>query len=172
MGLIQQLHYEVKEANAVQRVTQRIAASRPGAWLFQHLYLVDRGLFRLTDGRVTVPGLLAGLPVIMLTTIGAKSGNERTCRCWVFRWMTTSRSSDRTTARSTRPDGFHNLRAHPDATVAYRMERVAVTARRATEVETERAFEAGVAIYGGYSKYRRRASQRQIEVFVLQPRRA
>jgi deazaflavin-dependent oxidoreductase (nitroreductase family) len=173
VGLIQQLHYEVKDANAVQRVTQRIAASRPGAWLFQHtLYLVDRGLFRLTDGRVTVPGLLAGLPVIMLTTIGAKSGNERTMPLLGVPLDDDLAVIGSNYGQKHTPGWVHNLRAHPDAMVAYRTESVAVTARRATEVETERAFEAGAAIYGGYSKYRQRASHRQIEVFVLQPRRA
>ena len=69
MGLISRLRYEVKDANAIQRITQKVAASGPGAWVFQRtLYPVDKWLYRRTGGRLTVPGLLAGLPVIMLTT--------------------------------------------------------------------------------------------------------
>ncbi len=65
---------------------------------------------------------------------------------------------------------MYNLRANPEATVAHGSESVEVIARSATEDETERAFEAGTAFYGGFSKYRERASHREIEVFVLEPR--
>ena len=58
MGLISELHYEVKDANAIQHVTQKVAASGPGAWVFQRtLYPIDKGLYRLTKGRLTVPGV-------------------------------------------------------------------------------------------------------------------
>ena len=78
MGVLDELDYVLKPANAAQRLTQRIAASGPGAWLFQRtLYPVDKVLYARTDGRLTVPGLMAGLPVIMLTTTGAKSGEPR-----------------------------------------------------------------------------------------------
>ncbi len=35
MGLISELHQEVKAANLLQRLTQKAAASGPGAWVFQ-----------------------------------------------------------------------------------------------------------------------------------------
>ena len=77
MGLISELHFVVIDPNAVQRVTQRVAASGPGAWAFQRtLHPIDKALYRLTQGRLTVPGLMAGLPVIMVTTTGAKTGKE------------------------------------------------------------------------------------------------
>jgi len=48
------------------------------SWFFSHtLHHVDRGLLRLSGGRVSIPGALAGLPVIRVTT-GAKTGTERT----------------------------------------------------------------------------------------------
>jgi deazaflavin-dependent oxidoreductase (nitroreductase family) len=64
----------------------------------------------------------------------------------------------------------YNLRAKPEATVAHGSKSVELTARSATTAETERAFEAGAAFYGGFPKYRARASHREIEVFVLGPR--
>jgi hypothetical protein len=58
---------------------QRVASSRAGAWLFSKtLYPVDKVLFRMTGGRLTLPSLTAGVSVIMLTTNGAKSGKTRT----------------------------------------------------------------------------------------------
>ena len=60
--------------------------------------------------------------------------------------------------------------SQPEATIAYGAESVEVTARSATEDETEQAFQAGAAFYAGFPKYRERASHREIEVFVLEPR--
>jgi F420H(2)-dependent quinone reductase len=62
-----------------QRILQVLPASRLGAWIFSYrLHHVDRPLFRLSNGRLSVPGVLTGLPVVMLKTVGAKSGRPRT----------------------------------------------------------------------------------------------
>jgi hypothetical protein len=62
------------------------------------------------------------------------------------------------------------VRAQAEATVAHGSASVEVTARPATEAETEQLFEAGAAIYGGFPSYRERASHREIAVFILEPR--
>lgn len=171
MGLISELDYEVKDANAIQRVTQKVAASGPGAWVFQRtLYPIDKGLYRLTKGRLTVPGLMAGLPVIMLTTTGAKTGKDRTMPLLGIPMDDDLAVIGSNYGQRSTPGWVYNLRAKPEATVAHGSESVEVTARSATEAETDRAFEAGAAFYGGFPKYRERASHRKIEVFVLEPR--
>lgn len=170
MGLISELDYEVKDANAIQRVTQKVAASGPGAWVFQRtMYPIDKGLYRLTKGRVTVPGLMAGLPVIMMTTTGAKTGKDRTMPLVGIPMGDDLAVIGSNFGQSSTPGWVYNLRAKPEATVQFGSESVAVTARSATTAETERAFEAGAAFYGGFPKYRERASHREIEVFVLEP---
>ena len=46
MGVLDELDYVLKPANAAQRLTQRIAASGPGAWVFQRTpYPVDKVLY-------------------------------------------------------------------------------------------------------------------------------
>lgn len=171
MGLIGELDYEVTDANAIQRAMQKVAASKPGAWVFQRtMYPVDKGLFRLTNGRLSVPGLLAGLPVIMLTTTGAKTGKERTMPLVGIPVDDDMAVIGSNYGQRSTPGWVHNLRADPEATVAHGNTSVAVTARSATPAETDRAFEAGAAFYGGFSEYRERASHRVIEVFILEPR--
>jgi deazaflavin-dependent oxidoreductase (nitroreductase family) len=171
MGLISELNYEVKEANALQRVTQRVAASGPGAWAFQRtLYPIDKQLYRLSNGRLTVPGLVAGLPVIMLTTTGAKTGKDRTMPLVGIPLGDDMAIIGSNYGQAATPGWVYNLRAKPEATVAYGSESIKVIARPATQDETEQAFEAGSAFYGGFSNYRERASHREIEVFVLEPR--
>ena len=51
MGSLHELGFEVKTANALQRMIQAVASSRPGAWLFSKtLYQPDKVLFKATGG--------------------------------------------------------------------------------------------------------------------------
>ena len=169
MGVLKELNYEVVSANALQKVTQRFASSRPGAWVFQRtLYPLDKVLYKATSGRLTVPGLMAGLPVIMLTTTGAKSGQQRTMPLLGIPLGEDMAVIGSNFGQTATPGWVYNLRSKPEATLGYQSKEVAVTARRATDEETERAFEAGSAFYGGYDKYRARADHREIEVFILE----
>ncbi len=170
MAVLDELGYEVKSASTVQRGMQKVSSSRPGAWTFQRtLYPLDKALFRWTDGRLTVPGLVAGLPVVMLTTTGAKSGAPRTMPLvgipldGELAVIGSNYGQERT------PGWVYNLEADPKATIAFRDRSVDVTARRATDDEADRAFEAAAQVYPGYAKYRDRASHRTIRVFVLEP---
>ena len=131
-------------------------SSGPGSWVFQRtLYPIDKQLYRLTKGRLTVPGLMAGLPVIILTTTGAKTGKDRTMPLVGIPMGDDMAIIGSNYGQESTPGWVYNLRAKPEATVAHGSDSVEVIARSATEAETERAFEAGTAFYGGFSKYRR-----------------
>lgn len=168
MGVLEQLGYEVKPANAVQRVVQRIVVLKPMSLLFQRtLYPIDKRLHRWTNGRVTLPGLLAGLPVVLLTTTGARTGRARTMPVLGIPVgdQLAVIGSNYGTERS--PGWAHNLAANPAATVEWRGRSVDVRARLADDDETERIFADGTSVYSGYPKYRER-TDRSIPVFVLE----
>lgn len=168
MGLLDQLEYQVNSANKLQRVTQTVASSGPGSWVFQRtLYPVDKALFKMTKGKVTVPGLLAGLPVIMLTTTGAKSGKQRTMPLVGIPMDGDLAVIGSNYGQESTPGWVHNLRKTPAAAVGYKSKSASVVARPATDAETDKAFELGAAFYGGYPKYRERAAHRKIQAFVL-----
>jgi deazaflavin-dependent oxidoreductase (nitroreductase family) len=112
---------------------------------------------------------MAGLPVIMMTTTGAKTGKDRTMPLVGIPMGDDLAVMGSNFGQSSTPGWVYNLRAKPEATVEFGSESVAVAARSATTAETERAFEAGAAFYGGFPKYRQRASHRELEVFVLEP---
>ncbi|MGB7879492.1 MAG: nitroreductase family deazaflavin-dependent oxidoreductase [Ilumatobacteraceae bacterium] len=170
MGVLDELDYVLKPANAAQRVTQRIAASRPGAWLSQRtLYPVDKVLYKRTDGRLTVASLMAGLPVIMLTTTGAKSGTPRSMPLVGIPLGNDLALIGSNYGQQRTPGWVYNLEADPSATVAYRDRSVEVTARAASDAEADEVFEIAGTFYPGYGKYRARASHRTIRVFVLEP---
>ncbi|MEM8618863.1 MAG: nitroreductase family deazaflavin-dependent oxidoreductase [Actinomycetota bacterium] len=168
MSVLDELGYEHQPANAVQRVTQRIAASGPGAWVAHRtLYPIDRWLYRRTDGKTTLAEITAGLPVILLTTTGAKSGQPRAMPLVGIPLDGEMAIIGSNYGQERTPGWVYNLEADPSASVGYRDRTVAVVARRADDDTADRVFEAGAAFYPGYAKYRGRASHRTIRVFVL-----
>jgi hypothetical protein len=67
-----------REANPFQRFMRWSAATAPVSWLYVRvLHHIDRLIYRLTRGRHTFVNWVSGLPVVMLTTTGAKTGQER-----------------------------------------------------------------------------------------------
>jgi len=67
------------------------------------------------------------------------------------------------------PAWYHNLMAHPDATVQVGSERRAVHARVAAGEERDRLWVLMVGVYRDYDSYQSRA-EREIPVVVLEPR--
>jgi deazaflavin-dependent oxidoreductase (nitroreductase family) len=157
-------------ANGLQRVLRRFAAGGPGSWLFARvLHRIDRPVHRLTRGRYTFASLVSGIPVIMLTTTGARSGLPRSVPV-----LGIPADGDLAIIASNfgqyrQPGWYHNLRADPSAEIV-----VDGVHRRVRAVEAEgdrraRVWSEGLRIYPGFAQYERRAAHRHISVFVLEP---
>ena len=157
-------------ANAPQKALRRVAASGPGTWLFARvLHRIDRPVYRLTRGRHTFASLLSGIPVVLLTTTGARTGEPRTVPVLGFATADGFAVIASNFGQRRHPGWYHNLRANPEASVA-----VAGRSRRVRAIEAEgdrrrRIWEEGLRIYPGWSQYERRAPNRRIAVFVLEP---
>lgn len=170
MGLLAQLDFMVKPTNAFQRRLQGAASSAwAGSMLSRTLSPLDKASFRFTHGRHTAASVLAGLPVIMLTTIGAKTGRDRTMPLLGVPIDENVAVIGSNFGGSSTPGWVYNLEANPAATVSYRDCAVPVTARQADGDEIERAFDLASAVYGAFPAYRERASHREIRVFILEP---
>lgn len=168
MGLQRDLDYRVGLPNPLQRGVQAVAATKPGSWALQRtLYRLDRPLFRWTDGRVTLPGILTGLPVLMLTTTGAKSGQPRTMPVGGIPVGSDIALLGTNFAQARTPAWAVNLEAHPQARVSWRGRALDVMARPADEAEREEAWTAAARYYRGFADYRRRIEDRQVRIFVL-----
>jgi deazaflavin-dependent oxidoreductase (nitroreductase family) len=158
------------DSNAFQRGTRRFASSGPGAWLFARLsQRIDQPVYRLTRGRHTLGSIVAGIPVVMLTTTGARSGQPRTVPVLGLPTADGLVVIASNFGQHRHPAWYHNLRANPEGEVV-----VDGTKRRFRAVEAEgerreRIWNHGLRIYPGWSQYERRASHRRIAVFVLEP---
>src|SRR5579884_3221515 len=154
------------QANALQRVLRRFAASGPGSWLFARvLHHIDRPVHRLTRGRHTFASLVSGIPVVMLTTTGAKSGRPRTVPVLGIPTSEGVAIIASNFGQERHPSWYYNLRANPDAEVVIDGNRRRV---RAVEADGERRsgiWQNGLRVYPGFAQYERRASHRRISVF-------
>lgn len=156
--------------NAWQRFITRFAASGPGSWLFARtMHHVDRPVHRLTGGRHTATSLLSGLPVAMVTTTGARSGRSRTVP------LVAVPSSDGLAVvasnygQAHHPGWYHNLLADPTGTVTVDGGSWAFRADLVTDARRDRIWARCLGVYPGFATYARRATERDIGVFVLVP---
>lgn len=147
-----------------------IAWSRPGSWLYVHsLQYADRALLRWTGGRRSITSLLSGLPIITLTTIGAKSGLARTAPLLAIEDSPRLIIIASNFGQTHYPAWYHNLRAHPQVTVVLRGQAGAYTAHEAQGDERDIYWDAAVRLYPGYQVYKTRTGGRPIPVIVLTP---
>jgi deazaflavin-dependent oxidoreductase (nitroreductase family) len=168
VGDLQPLSYD--RANPVQRGLRRVGASAPGSWVFARvLHHIDRPVHRLTRGRATLTSILTGLPVVMLTTTGARSGATRAVPLLGLPTADGLAVIASNYGQPRDPAWCHNLRSQPDATLTVAGRPSPVRAAEAHGEQRDRIWAAGLLVYPGWAVYERRATGRRIPVFVLTP---
>ena len=146
------------------------ASSRLGSAIFRPtLHLLDRPLMRLTGGRVA---MTFGLPTLLLTTTGAKSGKARSVPLLYIPHGDDIAIIGTKFGSTSHPGWYYNLTAKPEATVLLNGETFACTARAATADERVEIWGTAVPIYPGYNKYLSRVGGREVPIFVLERRKA
>ena len=170
MGLAADLGYRVPRPNLLHRTTQVFASTRPGAWVFSRvLRRLDDVVVRASRGRTSAPELLAGLPVVDLTTTGRKSGLRRTSHLIAVPYADTLALLGTNFGQPSTPAWVLNLEADPHALVAHHGTTVEAFARPATDTEQAEVLAASAAVYGGYLKYQARITGRRLRIFILEP---
>ena len=146
-----------------------LPATQIGSWIFSHvLHIFDKMAFKLTGGRQTVISAVAGLPSIMLTSTGAKSGETRTTPLVGIPDGTNYIIIASNFGKKNHPGWYYNITADPKVTVTLNGQSRPFTARQVTGIEKEQCWNKAVKIYPGYNSYKQRAG-REIAVFVLEP---
>lgn len=160
-----------RQANLIQRGFRSIGGLAPVSWVFARtLYRIDRPVFRITRGRRTLTSMLTDLPVVMLTTTGARSGVRRTVPLLGLRDDGRIVVIASNYGQSDNPSWYYNLRAHPQARISVAGGAVQdVRAHEVTGAERERLWRLGLSIYPAWAGYERRATGRRIPVMVLEP---
>jgi deazaflavin-dependent oxidoreductase (nitroreductase family) len=124
-------------------------------------------LYRATGGRIG--GKALGVPVLLLTTIGNKTGKSRTTPVLYMRdgddlvIVASNAGDDRA------PAWWNNLQKTPEATVQVGGGRRTILARAASADDQQRLWPALVKMYPDYETYRKR-TRREIPVVILSGR--
>ncbi|MBI2243145.1 MAG: nitroreductase family deazaflavin-dependent oxidoreductase [Nocardioides sp.] len=169
MSVATDLSYQPSPANPVQRAVQAFGASRPGAWLFSRILPpLDTVVQRLTRRRHTLPSLLAGLPVVDLTTTGRRSGQPRTAHLIAVPHGEALAVLGTNFGQASTPTWVLNLEADPHARLSYRDRTVDVLARPLVGAEAEELLGRAERLYAGYRKYQGRITGRRLRIFALE----
>lgn len=154
-----------------QVLMHKIGSSTPGAWLYARtLHISDGIVLRLSGGRMTMTSLLSGLPVVIVTTTGAKSGLARTVPLLCIRdednpanfaIIATNWGQKRY------PAWYFNLKANPQATCSIAGKVATYLAHEAADEEYTRFWDYAVHTYRGYPLYKQRIHGRKIPIMVM-----
>lgn len=120
--------------------------------------------FRANGGKVE-----GWAPLLLLTTRGAKSGQERTYPLMSVPYGDHYLAVASKGGAPNNPLWYHNVLAHPDVTVEVGNETFAATARLLSGVEREAAFAQAVSVFPNYAEYQKK-TEREIPVFLLERR--
>lgn len=153
-----------------RRVALRLAYSTPAAWFLRRTaHHADRFLLKASGGRHSLTTLLTGLPVVTLTTRGARSGKRRAVPLVGIPWGEEIVLIASNFGQARHPAWYHNLQANGRATLTVDGRTERYQAREAQGAERRAAWQGAVALYPGYEVYRRRAAARKIPVMILSP---
>ncbi|MFC4553962.1 nitroreductase family deazaflavin-dependent oxidoreductase [Georgenia faecalis] len=111
---------------------------------------------------------LAGYPIVVLTTVGARTGKIRKTPLMRVEYGGEYAVVASLGGAPVHPVWYHNLVAHPEATLQDGARRVDVVARELSGEEREVWWERAVAAYPPYADYALKTT-RLIPVFLLTP---
>ena len=111
-----------------------------------------------------------GLPVVIVTNRGAKTGKVRKTPLMRVEHEGSYAAVASMGGAPEHPLWYYNLRAHPDVEVQDGAEKWQMTAREITGDERAAWWERAVAAYPPYAEYQKRTS-RLIPVFILEKKR-
>ena len=158
-----------KSPTSFQRFAHRFAMMRSvSALLSIVLYRLDTAVLKITKGKHTLAELV-GLPMIQITTIGAKTGEPRTMPLVSLMDGEKIALIGSNFGQKNNPGWYYNLKAHPRCTVQINGQSGKYSARETQNEERERYWQMAVSVYKGYDLYKIRAAHRQIPVMVLEP---
>jgi deazaflavin-dependent oxidoreductase (nitroreductase family) len=136
--------------------------------LIKPMSVLNTWVYRISGGRIGGK-FLRGAPVLLLTTIGRKSGKPRTAPLLYLRDGEKIVIVGSKGGMSQHPLWYRNVEANPDVDVEIGSESRRMLARRATDEEKAAVWPKLVAMYRDFEDYQAR-TERNIPVIILSPR--
>jgi deazaflavin-dependent oxidoreductase (nitroreductase family) len=130
---------------------------------------MDTAVLNWSQGKKNLTHMLTGLPVVVITTTGAKSGKPRSVP------LAGLPDGEKIILVPTHfgqhhyPAWYYNLCANPTAQVQVNGSIKEYSARTADQDEWDEYWNLAVHYYPGYQAYLERSGDREIPLFVLEP---
>jgi deazaflavin-dependent oxidoreductase (nitroreductase family) len=161
-----------RSSSSVKRLLTNVALSGPGTWFYSQVAArIDPPLARLSRGRLT--SALGLLPVVLLSTRGARSGLERTVALLYFTDGDDVILMASSFGRPKFPAWYHNLKANPSVRLQAMGRGGHYLACEVEGQERDRLYELAQNLYSGYGVYEQRTSGiRHVPVLRLSPERS
>jgi deazaflavin-dependent oxidoreductase (nitroreductase family) len=161
-----------RQYSPIQTYFQEYAGSPSGAlYLSRYLHHIDRFFLKLSGGRRTMTGLLTGLPVVVMTTTGVKSGKQ--CKSAAlcirdkddpakFAVIATNWGQDH------HPDWYFNLKAQPKIGCSLEGNEGEYIAHEAFGEEYDKVWQYAIESFNGFTHYKQNAGKRRIPIIMLE----
>jgi F420H(2)-dependent quinone reductase len=124
--------------------------------------------FERSGGTEGTTLLDTGLPVVIVTNVGARTGKIRKTPLMRVEHQGRYAAVASQGGSPRHPVWYYNLRAHPRVELQDGQARTAMTARELSGEERAQWWERAVAAYPPYAEYQRK-TDREIPVFLLEP---
>ncbi len=123
-------------------------------------------LYRLTNGKIG--GKMGGNPIVLLDTVGRKSGKARTTPLVYMQDGASYVITASNGGADRHPGWYYNLKEQEQTTIQVQGQKLAVTAELATEETYNRLWAQLVAKHPQFQGYKEKTT-RQIPLFILTP---
>jgi len=164
------INFENRRPELLQRLVHHVAEIVPMSWIPPRaLVRVDRAFFRITRGRTSWSAWISGLPIVMLTTTGARSGKPHTLPVLALPEGDHLVVIASNMGKPANPGWYYNLRAHPSVMITWKGSTVRMRARELIGEERQQYVDRGLEAYPWWAPYHRRAAPRLIPVIMLEP---
>jgi len=150
-------------------------AVKIGSWpatpkFLPQITATDKFIQKVSRGRVTILDI-AGLPNLMLTVTGRKSGQPRSTPLLAVPRGDTWLVAGSNFGGPKQPVWVVNIEANPDCWITVKGRRQEMRARRLEDAERDEAWQFMAQTWPNYKLYEQRTeTQRKIKVFELTPR--
>jgi deazaflavin-dependent oxidoreductase (nitroreductase family) len=131
---------------------------------FRSILLVYIFLYRLTRGKLG--GHVQGLQVLLLTTIGRKTGKKRTTPLGYFMEDGNYVIVASNAGFKAHPAWFHNLRTNPRVTIEVKDRQIEAEAKIAAPEKRSSLWSQLISLAPGYANYTKKTS-REIPIVIL-----
>ena len=164
------INFQQRKPGPLRRLVQKATYIVPMSLVpSRALPRIDRAFYRLSRRHITLSAWVSGLPIVMLTTTGARTGQPRMVPVLAVP------DGDRLVVfasnygRPGSPGWYYNLLAHPRAVVTWEGSAIQMRARELKDEERHRYVVRGLEVYPWWEQYHRRAAPRQVPVIMLEP---